>query len=481
MPTPSDPKLKTDAAPGTATPPPKPSEAIPPSSPAATFFSEVLGIETKPADKPKPDAPEKKPAAKKKVAAPPPPAAAVIDEEKLGQSIARGLAEHTAKTAAEPPPPAPAVPAADDRRTLVLKRMEELGGEKYKGLAERFKANEQKLKQRAVDWEKANPGESFADRLEAYEDDPEADPDFAEEAKFAASLEAESDYDEDDFRKAEVALMKDEIRADVKKEVEGELGGRISEIERERQRRDKQQEINSVAYAAGNECLTLLGDEFAAAVKEEGGIDADAMLAIKQADPVKHDIGVAAMTAAEQGAAIIHMLSTGLEKMDPKNVAHVQLSEFARRQEQAMLQRPPEKLVNEEGQTFCTKDEYAKMTPAQRKQHFIFTADDLKALWVADVTKRAKADLQAEDEKFTARARARGLITDSGQPVVQPLQRPVPPERSRLPNPNDLGLRRTPKPESPSFTPSPKLATPKPAGKGGPQNPASAFIADVFA
>jgi len=480
MPTPTEPNPKTDPA----VTDPKADKPLPEKSYAAQFLRSVIGAEPKPPEPKKTEGgePKPKPAPKKKPAAPPP--AQVIDEEKLGASIGRSIAAHTARTPETPPPakeePAPAS-AEDDLRAAVLVRMEALNSEKYKGISERFKAGEAKLRDRAQQWEKANPGENFADRLEAFEQDPDAYPEFADDAKFATDLETESEYSDADFKKAERELLKEELHREIKREVEGDLGERVSEIERGKLRETKTQEINAVAYAARNDCLQRLGDEFAEAVTEDGRLNTDTLLALKEADPVKHDIGVAAMHASEQGVAIIHMLANSLDRHNPRNSAHVQLAEFAREQERVVLSRPADKQVNDDGLIFASRDDYERMTPDQKRKHFVFSVDDLKMLWVTDVTRRAKADLQAEDEKFSRRAKARGLITDDGNAVVRPLRRPEPLRRptdddADLSEPGDSG-----KPVSPSFNQSPKLSGGRSGGKGGNQNAAARFIADVFA
>ena len=489
---PSDtiPKIETETPVAPVTP--EPNKPLAANSAAAQFLSSVLGDDSpKPKRKREADEGEvidkRPPAPKKKAApAPAPRPAAAIDEEKLGESIGRSIAAHTNRVAEaarepEPSPEAAVEQAVEDRRIAVLARMESLNAEKYKGLAERYKANEGKLRQRAKEWEKANTGESFADRLEEFEKDPDSYPEFADEAKFASDLEAQSDYADADFERAEKDLWKEEIRREVTQEVSGTLGERVSEIERSKQREFKQQEINSVAYASGNDCLNLLGDEFAAAVEKDGQINREVLVALKEADPVKHDIGVAAMQAAEQGAAVIHMLSTGLEKHNPANPAHAQLAMFARQQERAILARPADNRVNDEGLAFAARDDYERMTPADKRRHFVLSPEDLKTLWTYDVARRAKADLQREDEKFSARAKARGLISDNGQVAFQPLRRSNGPGYGTGEIPNRTGSESSSKPVSPSFSSSPKVATGRPGGKGGPQSSAARFIADVFA
>lgn len=424
--------------------------------PAAIFLKSVIGDKpAKPEPKPKPEGGEgdgdegdQKPKPKKKAAAPPTPPPAVIDEEKLGASIGKSIAEATAaakKADEKPDPKATVEDKADARRLAVLQRMESMNSERYAGLADRYKENKSKLKAYAAEWEAANPGEKF---------DTNAD----EHSDFVDGLESQIDYDDDDYTQA---LF--EIRLDAKAgEKEKALDERVANVERVERARKEAPKIQAAGVAAGNEYWKSMGDDFKEVVDDEGKLNAEALSAIAAADPVKHEIAIAAADAVERTAATIYMLANDLTTFDPKNETHVGLARFSLSEEEKMMQRPAAKRVDEEGRPFATKRDYDTMTPAQRSKHWTFSPDDLIYLATHSIIKRSKADLEAEDAKFTKRARARGLIQDEEKPTPATTRR----GSGRIQdndddNEGDEGSGSD-KPVSPSISSSPKLAV----GKG---------------
>lgn len=460
-------------------------------SPSAKFLRDIIGGQPKkPEPKKKPetdegDEPEPKPAPKKKPAAPPAP---VIDENKLGAAIGRSLAEHTkgeAKAKSEEQerdkPKPTAKEEAEARRIAVLEHMESTKPERYKGLAGLYKANQAKLKSRVATWEKDHPGESYADMLEAYEADPDSHPEFADEAKFTDDLDAQADWEDEDYEDARVDLRADKKLEEKLAPREAKLDERISEVERAEKLRSSGRQLAEVAYAAGNDCWEEMGEEFAGVVNKDGSINGEALTAINKADPVKHDIAVSAAKAAELGAMKIHALANGLEKNDPENPHHAAINKFAYDMEQRMLERAADKQLDDEGRAFCTKRQYDAMPAEQRSRHWVFTPDQLKALWVHDVAKRAKADLQAEDEKFSRRAKARGLIHDEEEPAARTAKRPQPRRNDSEDGDDSTGDDNAGKPESPAFSLSPKLSAGKGGRSGGSENAVTRFVKDVFA
>jgi hypothetical protein len=328
-------------------------------------------------------------------------------------------------------------------------------------------------------WEKDHPGESYADMLEAYEADPDSHPEFAEEAKFADDLESQAEWDDEDYEDARVDLRADKKLEEKLAPREAKLDERLSEVERAEAVRNSARELADVAYAAGNDCWKALGDEFSEVVKKDGSINLEALSAINKADPVKHDIVVSAAKFAELGAMKIHMLANGLEKNNPENPQHVAVNQFAYDMEQRMLARSEEDRTDDSGRSFCTKQQYSAMTPEQRKRHWVFSVDELKALWVHDVAKRAKADLQAEDEKFSRRAKARGLIRDDEEPTARTTRKQSA-RHNESEEDESAGDDDADKPLSPAFSLSPKTSAGKNGGRGGSGNAVDSFVKSIF-
>jgi len=397
----------------------------------------------------KPDAKESKPAPKPKKTVAAPVAQPVIDEEKLGASIGKSIAEHTAKaTKDEAKPDKPEVDAKETRRIAVLERMEKIDA-RYNGLAERYKANKTKLRTYAEEWERANAGEKFDENADEHTD-------------FIEALEAQVAYDDDDYTEALA-----DIRTDQKLESKkSELDERVSRVERAEKTREEAPKIRSAGVVAGNEFWKDMGDDFKGVVDEKGEISAENLKTIADSDPVKYDIAVGAAQAAEATAQTIYMLANGLATYDPQNPTHENLGRFAITQEQEMRKRPLEKQTNEQGQVFASKAEYDRMSKTERAKHWTFSPDDLTYMAVRSISKQAKAHLAAEDEKFSRRAKARGLIADDEKATPKP-PTAIKFNRSNLDaegDEDDSALIG--KPLSPSVSSSPKMA----AGKSGNAN-----------
>ena len=220
-----------------------------------------------------------------------------------------------------------------------------------------------------------------------------------------------------------------------------------------------------------------MGDDFKEVITDSGDVNPERLKAIAEEDPVKHDIAVAAADAVERTAATIYMLAHQLANFDPKNSAHAGLAQFALTQEEALLKRPSADRFNDEGLAFARKAEYDRMPKEQRAKHWTFTAEDLTFLATRAIAKQAKADLAAEDAKFTKRARARGLIAEeqASPPGTGQSQN----ARRGLDDDDDegSGAGRNLKPQSPTISSSPKLAAGNSANRNSGKNSADRFLA----
>ena len=446
---------------------------LPENAPAVTFLKNLIAerpkkVEPKPKTEEELEAEEaaksarvaaaKKKAERKTEAAPVPH---VIDEKALGESIGRSIAEATAK--AKPEAQAPKETPKDKaeaRRIAVLDRMEKMDPDQYKGLSSRFKENKSKLQAYAAEWEAANAGEKFDENADEHSD-------------FIEALEAQVQYEDDDYTEALA-----DIRLDAKtEERKGELDERISNVERTQRAREESPKILKAGVEAGNQFWQEMGDDFKEVITDSGDVNPERLKAIAEEDPVKHDIAVAAADAVERTAATIYMLAHQLANFDPKNSAHAGLAQFALTQEEALLKRPSAERFNDEGLAFARKAEYDRMPKEQRAKHWTFTAEDLTFLATRAIAKQAKADLAAEDAKFTKRARARGLIAEeqASPPGTGQSQN----ARRGLDDDDDegSGAGRNLKPQSPTISSSPKLAAGNSANRNSGKNSADRFLA----
>lgn len=473
MPTQAPDKTKTEERPN-----PELDKAVSEDSPLAKFVGTSLGIAVKPKDEKKAKAEkpegddteleedteredEDRPKKKKKAAPVVQPPS--IDEEKLGASIAAGLAPHLKQSKADDKKPDPdeITDPKEKRRVEILFHMEQMPefSERYKGLAERYKDVNKKAREYKAKWVAENPGQEF---------DEEAD----EHRETLDALDAQIAYDDEDYQEALADIRADKRFAEKK----GELDSRLSEVERTEKARGEAPKIQSVAADAGNTVWKDLGDDFKDVVTEEGGINLEALKAIEDSDPIKHEIAMAAATTAEAAAAEIYKLANGLAAYNPKNPIHANLGSFAVQKEQEMTARPAEDQLDDHGRSFVTKEQYGKLTEKQRAKHWTFSSDDLIFLHNRAIAKKAKLDLAMEEEKFKRRAKARGLLKDDdSQGAEKAGRREV--EREDEGEPDDSPVSHSRKPISPSSATTPKSAAKKNGAGSGNQSGWERFAA----
>jgi hypothetical protein len=164
------------------------------------------------------------------------------------------------------------------------------------------------------------------------------------------------------------------------------------------------------------------------------------------------------------------MLANNLAEYDEKNPAHASLGRFALTQEADMMKRPVDKRQDDQGRMFASKFDYDRMNRAQREKHWTFSPDDLSYMAVRSIARRAKADLATEDEKFTRRARARGLIAEEQRTEAAPTATVRPRRLLNEDDDDDSASNEVSKPQSPTISSSPKLAASKGANSSDPKS-----------
>lgn len=406
--------------------------------------------------------PPKKPAKKvARAAAPPPPP---IDEVKLGEAVGRAVAEATKKKEPEPPAPDADLTAADKRRLAVLSHMEKQQGERYKGLPDRFVTNLRKHREYAAKWEQENPGEKYDEKDEQH-------------AEFLDALEAEVEYDEDDYVEALTDIkVNDKVR-----KVDEQVAERLKPIETQERLVKERPKIIANRDKIGNRFWERMGDEFADVLAEDPKtkavtINNETLKTLAETDPDTHRAVVNGAQAAEFYATETYLLDNGLtEYVGDKQItettsqeqaaqiqAHKFLSGFVTAAEQRMTQRPPEKQRDTEGRTFAPRADYNRLQNVQRANYWTFSHEDIGYLVASDIAKQTKAYLQAEEEKFSRRAAARGVAVNGDSSRTKPKRRAV--------DDDENDDTQTVKPVSPSTTVGPRMA-PQRDNKGGIKEP----------
>jgi hypothetical protein len=331
-----------------------------------------------------------------------PPAAATIDEDKLGEAVGRAVVQAQAQAkAAQELEDEPVIPDDQKQRVTVLREMERKFPDKYKGLPERYLGHQAKLDKYVEDWKKEHPDEEY-------------DPDAEEHVEYQDQLEKELDYEEDDYVDALTDLKLEAKLGDVDRRIED----RLKPIQQKEQIQAHAPKIEAHAQNAAANFLQKFGGDFAEAVKD-GKIDADKIAELAGADPDTHAAVEQGAQAAQQYVTEVYLLDHQLTQFDPKKPMHRILMDFETKAEEAMLKRPPSKQRDGQGRAFVGRAEYNQMPPAKRAKHWTFDHEDLSLLITSEIAKQTRTFLKIEDEKFTRRAKAKGLIETELSPVEQ--------------------------------------------------------------
>lgn len=434
----------------------KPIEA---NSPAADFLNGYLDRHTKKKDKegsegkPK-ESEEQKPPVKPKARTVTPKAAApVIDEEKLGEAIGRSITQATGEKPGKKATGKEGDTETDElfaspreqRKLKVFEQMAESNSERYSGLAEKYKTAKRKFAEYAKKWEEENPGEKF-------------DEDAEEHNETRDQLEAEIDYDEDDFDEAKVKLA----LSGTIEEATKPLKEKLSKFEQREKLQAEAPKIIRARDDAGNFFWKQMDERFKDVVDEKGRINLEVLDKLKAEDEDVYTEALNAVQAVETYAAEMYMLGNRLVAFDKNNPVHQKLSAFALAAEQDMLKASRDKQIDSEGRQFVTLKKYTAMTPEEQADYWTYTPEDLNELMAQEIAKVAQAKINQIEEKFQRRAKARGLDVGDVKPRVASARQTKTVEELEAEREEEDD-----KPKSPESGASPRLATArgKPAEK----------------
>jgi hypothetical protein len=430
---------------------------------AASFLADYIGEPVRP---PKPAAakPAKTPKVKtvKPAARPAEETSTAPDYDKIAAATAEGVAraltsrdEGKGGEGKGGGDEAEKLSSGDARRLKVLGQMAESWPDRYKDLPAKYRQNIAKLKEYADQWSKDHPGETF------NEDD-------SEHEEFIGALEREVDYEDEDYTEA-LAEIK------VSERMEGALrkaDERIEQVELADKARQHEPVRQKVRVDAAITFWEGLNDMLPGVVNDKGQFDAERFKEIQQSDPETVTEAVAAAQAVEYLSDQVYLLKNGLTRYDPKSPAHAHLSEFAIQSEDAMMNRPEDKRLDAEGRMFLPADKYNKLPAKERDKHWTYSVDDFGALLAANLAKKTRERLQAEEERFLRRAKARGVQVDeraSRTPRIKPALQTGEDE-------DGAGD----KPISPTVGSTPKLAATRDKDRRGDKSAAERFISEYL-
>lgn len=366
---------------------------------------EAKGVKNtaKGADKSSDKAASAKPADKKaeksaseKKTDPAPPAQPLTAEhiEALARGVASAMTKKDEKQEEQKAPENPDadLPETEQRRLTVLRYLEKSKPEKYKGVADKYKANLKKIEEYAEKWQKEHPGQEY-------------NPEDEEHTDFYENNDLFEPWDAEDFTDAKAEIIAEKRIS----ERDAALNKRLSTLEREKKALEAKPEIDRHQVAAAQNYWNLIGGEFDGLVLANGQLDITKAKKLQESDP---DIYTEVISAASRLDTLIesaYLLKKGLVDYQPNNATHAYLGKFAIDKERQMMQRPPEKQLDATGRKFRPANEYFALPEGERERFWTFDEKHLAALLSADNAFAMKAFITAEEDKFNRRAKARGL------------------------------------------------------------------------
>lgn len=413
-----------EAAAGETPPPPPPEKSEKPKADTAglqalakSFLGEEPSVAPKRPAKAAPAKPAETPPKPKAAAVPPkpkpvtpPPAPAMTADQiaaATAEGVARGLAASKKEERTTAAADAPKLTESQQRRFEVLSHMEKITGEKYKGVADQYKASVGKLAKYASEWESEHPGEEF-------------DAESAEHEEFFKKNNLFESWEEEDYTEALADLRAEKKLA----EREKPLKAQISEIERKEKLRDSGPDIDREQVNAGQAFWKALGDDYADLLNERGVLNGPKAQELQQADPVYFSIRLQAAANLDVEIAELYKVMNGLEpfvaepprrgdaKYEQKlnqYTLHQTLSQFALTKEEELAKKPAEEKLNDKGQSFLTAAEYYKLPPERQSAHWTFSATDLAVLRAADLAATVQDFIEKREEEHKKWAEARGI------------------------------------------------------------------------
>lgn len=314
-----------------------------------------------------------------------------------GRAIAEGLRKNEAQTQ---PETATAKPvdnlSAEDKDTYELFKVLSDSDPKYKGKHDEFLAFVKKAAAYRKRWEKENPGSSF---------DPE-------------DSQHEDFYDANQPQFEELDLEMARVRREASVEVQRQLDEQKKEYERRLQEIEDKSVGPEVARQAAVAADKAVGD-FIAALPDEKLKEASKDAAkLKEQDPLAFDVLDREAAVLRQEVGELHNIIHRANYFQPTNPMHQHLARFVSHQEDSIKQLPLEQQIFE-GKRFATRDEMAKMPPAQRAQHWGLTEADVVDIMTKSSSKRAAKILADERVKLEQQATRYGFVRGSGATTTQ--------------------------------------------------------------
>lgn len=379
--------------------------------------AEEKKVEAATSEKPAETAPAKPAAATtaKKKATAPEQTRVTLDAVALGETIVKGLAPSLKQPEAAKVDE-PKLSPANEKKLSVLKRMAK-NNPANASKPDEFIAALKKSEAYQKQWEADNKGKKF-------------NPADEEHAEFQQNNDVS--WDEDEYLEALADMKVDAATQPLKDQQESQ------KKEAEAQERVRKTEPLAIAHQAT--CARILfdelGEEFKTVLDENGNLNKAEIEKLRTSKP---EISKFAFTTAQQIEAVtgsMYRMANGTAKFDDKNATHIEALNFVEKAE-ADMKAKPDSEQEQDGKVFATGEEYAAMTPEQRKNHWRFDVEELSALYAIQKAGEVKELAEKYEKEIEAFAVARGYTkpaaTNGSANGTAPIEEAKPTPRSPSP------------------------------------------------
>lgn len=368
----------------------------------AELSRRFLGEDKPPVDDPKKKeaaeaaktAAAKKPELKKKIVAPTATETLLTRTTDVLEKVANSLADkgNPADKKEEPKDPLADLDPSERRKVNVLRQMEKDFADRheYKGLAEKYLTGQKKLEDYVTKWQADHPGQEFDEKAEEHNPFFDAN---------------NVDWNDEDYIESLTNIKSKAAIEDHDKRVNSKL----SEVERSQKLIESKPAIAAEGITAARTFWKKFDDELAEILLPNGSVDNAKLNELKTTDPIKFKVGTQTAERVEALTAGMYKLLNGLEPFSDKSQIHQHLADFAVKQEQALLARPPEDQKDGQGRGFKPRSEFRKLSEEDKKKYWTFSATDFGLLIAHEEATRASEFITQKEEEFREMAKARGI------------------------------------------------------------------------
>lgn len=284
--------------------------------------------------------------------------------------------------------------ADEDRRDIEIATHLAKMDPRYKDAPQILLGQLQQAEDYASRWEAANPGKMF-------------DPKDEEHNEFYAGMRRP--WSDAEFDDARVDLRAERKVEQGRKEQSEAIAGTQADVAR----MELAPAVDQAFTKATLDVAKLVGDEVHGALTK-GGWDE-----LHKADPVLTQVLAETLSQVHPFVEAAIQIDDPRQRIriDPKNPAHAQWNHVVNTGEAALVGHRLD-----DGRVFARRADYARMTPAQQRQHWFLTTDDIIQGALDFAAKQVKATTEATKNRLTSM----GFVRQNGAPAAAAPAAPAP-------------------------------------------------------